>query len=70
MVKCTLGIWKWPRLQPCKLMKDEFWLSLLGREIGPTLRGGGSMALRGHEDKKHYLANTSTLLQGIFQFRK
>lgn len=32
MVKCTLGVWKWPRLQPCKLMKDELSLSLPGRQ--------------------------------------
>jgi len=38
VVKCTLGVWKWPRLQPCKPMKDELLLSLPGREIGPTLR--------------------------------
>lgn len=53
MVKCTLGVWKWPRLQPCKLMKDELRLSVPDRQRGPSYPPEvGNTTVRGHTDKK------------------
>lgn len=50
MVKCTLGVYKRPRLQPCKPMKDEPWPTLPSRQERPLAPPTG--AVRGHEDKK------------------
>lgn len=73
VVKCTLGVWEWPRLQPCELMKDALWLSLPGRHRGwPCPPEVGRMAVRGHKDRKQLLSKHQypPLPQGIFQFRK
>lgn len=40
------------------------------REVGPTLQKWGAWLWGGKEIRNNYLANSSTLLQGIFQFRK